>query len=72
MSEPLKPTVTRVQQVTSFNPTGQATNSYVVTYSVGEHGPFTITIPADQFTPATVKAEMDRTVATIQQLTTGA
>ena len=64
--------VNRVTETTSFTSQGTVTRAYNVQFSVGEHGPFTITVPAEQFNPEKVKAEIAAVAATINSLTASA
>ena len=59
MAADTKPVVTRIQQQTNFNSTGQPLVSYVVTFTTGDHGPFTVEIPAADFYPAEVLKRVD-------------
>ena len=40
-----------------------------VTFPVGTHGPFDVTVPGDQFTAVAVQAEMQKIADTVNQLT---
>ncbi len=64
----MKPTVISIKQTNTLGTTGNLQVQYVVQFSVGPHGPFTITVPADQFTAANVQAEMNKIAAEVAQL----
>jgi hypothetical protein len=68
MDTTAKPTVTRIQQVTNFSPTGQPLVSYVVTFNTGDHGPFTVTIPQEDFNAVEVLKRVDELAATVYQV----
>jgi hypothetical protein len=69
MTEELKAQVTKVLDAPVLLPTGVIERKIRVDYMVGVHGPFSITVPAEQFTAAAVKQEMDKTVAQLRALT---
>jgi len=62
------PVVTRIQQLTNFSPTGTPLVSYAVTFTTGDHGPFQIIIPQDQFSSAEVLKRVNELAATVYQI----
>ncbi|MGH9493056.1 MAG: hypothetical protein ACRD2K_06115 [Terriglobales bacterium] len=44
-----------IRQQTVLGANNQAVVQYIVTFNVGTMGPFSITVPADEFTPELVK-----------------
>jgi len=68
MATNLQATVSRVTTEVRIPVFGPAQRLMRVDYMVGTHGPFTLSIPAEQFTAARVKEEMDKIAATINQL----
>jgi hypothetical protein len=65
---PLKATVNRIGQFTTFTANGKLVQTYLVNFSVGDHGPFQIQIPADQFNAENVQKAMQPTVDGINAL----
>ena len=64
----LKAQVTRVLDAPVLLPTGGIERRIRVDYTVGPHGPFSLTMPAAQFTAAAVKTEMEKVAAEIRNL----
>lgn len=59
--------ITNTQTIVGFDPhTTLPTRVIRVDYTVGTHGPFTITTPADHFTPEYLEMETGKTVATLR------
>lgn len=55
--------ITKVQDVAGINPSTLAPNPHTqVTYTVGEHGPFTLITPRDKFSADYVNTETQKTV----------
>jgi len=69
MATPTEPTIGRIQQITAFSQTGQPIVSYVVSFTVGEHGPFSITIPAAEFTAPEALKRVNEFAAKIAGIT---
>lgn len=67
-----KPNLIRVTQSSTFTSSGQLSNLYNVSFSVGEHGPFTIQVPAADFNSARVLELMNKQAAEINAIQTGA
>lgn len=67
---PLTPTVQRVTQDTTVTAAGQVQYLMRVQFMVGDHGPFAVTLPAEQFTADKARALMQATAAEINALTT--
>ncbi|MGH9717627.1 MAG: hypothetical protein ACRD4R_13000 [Candidatus Acidiferrales bacterium] len=65
---PPKYAVQTIKQVSSFAQNGAPANSYVIQFTVGEHGPFTITVAQADFTPAAVKAKLDAFADSVSQI----
>lgn len=68
----INPTVVRISQQNTFSQNGVLSLSYLVTFSVGANGPFTVQIPAAEFTAQNVKAAMQKVADQINQLGVGA
>lgn len=64
----MKPTVTRVTQTSVVGIDGKITNLYAVTFTVGSHGPFTLTFSPADFTPANVKTALDAFAQNVAQI----
>jgi len=71
MPEELKAQVTRVFESPLLLPTGGVEQRIRVDYMVGTHGPFSITLPAAEFSAARVKTEMEKTAGEIRTLAAG-
>ena len=67
-----KPKLLRIQQTSVILPDGKLQPTYVVGYTVGDHGPFTTQVPAGEFTAKPVTAIMNKTAAEIAKIATGA
>lgn len=61
----MKPQITRITQGTTLSSTGQPLTTYNVQFSVGTHGPFTIQIPATEFTAEQVQKRVNDFAATL-------
>jgi hypothetical protein len=62
-------TITKVSDQVGFHPvTSLPLTSKLITFTVGEHGPFNLTVPANDFTPEKVQAHIDNTVATLRAI----
>lgn len=68
MATDTKPVVTRIQQVTNFSSTGQPQISYAVTFTTGDHGPFTLTIPEAEFNAKTVLERINKFAMTVYEV----
>lgn len=68
MDTTLKAQVTRVLQAPVLLPTGIVDNRVRVDYTVGTHGPFTLSLPAAEFTAARVNTEMEKMAVEIRNL----
>lgn len=64
--------VTRVTENITIGANGQQSRSYLIQFTVGSNGPFTVTIPQDQFNPDAVKKAMQAVADTISKLPMGA
>lgn len=64
-----KPKVTVIREQNTFNTAGTLQKSYIVSFDVGTHGPFTVTVPGDQFNAANVQKRMQEVADQINQLT---
>lgn len=65
-----QPQVQTIRQINSFGPAGNVVASYAVTFAVGTHGPFTITVPQSDFNAQTIRqkiAEFAQTITAIAQ-----
>jgi hypothetical protein len=69
MVTPTQPTVGRIQQTVTFTNTGQPQISYVISFTVGEHGPFTLTIPQAEFSATEVMKRIDELAAKLAAIT---
>lgn len=63
--------VTKVLQTSITQPNGTQLTSYNVSFTIGKHGPFTIQVPAAQFTAAHVQQQLADFAATINALPQG-
>jgi hypothetical protein len=70
MATPPQPAISRIQQTTNFTSAGDPQISFVVSFKVGEHGPFSITIPAAEFTAVEALKRVNEFAATIVGITT--
>lgn len=68
MPEPLKPVFQTVKQVNTFTATGQQVKTYVITFMVGDQGPFTEQIPGDQFNAPHVQEVMQQVADEINKI----
>lgn len=66
------PTLQHVTQTNVFETNGTIQRTFVVTFTVGPHGPFTIQIPANDFNAQHVKEAMQKVATEIDQIQTGA
>lgn len=62
------PMVQRVQQQTTFDSNNRPVTTYAVTFMVGEHGPFVISVPDSEFTAAKVQQKLATFAAEVNQL----
>jgi hypothetical protein len=53
----------RVEQRATFNPSGPSNAVYVVSFMVGEHGPFVEEFSAVQYTPESVRDRVAKVVS---------
>lgn len=67
----LEPKVTRVTETSSFDSTGNRLQTFLVNFTVGDHGPFSVVVPAAQFNPDEVKKKMAEVADTINKLPQG-
>jgi hypothetical protein len=68
MSVDVKAQVVRVLQAPVLLPTGQLDQQVRVDYTVGAHGPFSLTLKAAEFTAQRVQQEMEKVAAEIRKL----
>lgn len=68
---PPTPVVNFIRELITTTPEGKLTRTYVVNYTVGSDGPFTIQVPQEQFTAKNIKAKMDEFAAKIAELKPG-
>lgn len=59
MTEPLKAQIIRVRDAPQLSAVGTVTQIRAVDYTVGQHGPFTVMIPLEEFTAEKAKAAVD-------------
>jgi hypothetical protein len=59
MAQIIAAKIGRIQQTTEFTATGQPKISYVVSFTIGEQGPFSITVPEDEFSAGEVLKRVD-------------
>lgn len=64
-------TVNRIAQSSSLTPNGKLLTTYIVSFSVGDHGPFQVQIDASGFSAAAVQAAMKPVVDEINALIPG-
>lgn len=65
----MKPQLVRITQSSNFTADGKLNTVYVVQFSVGNHGPFTVQVPRETFNAATVEAAMHAVADEINKLT---
>jgi len=68
MASDLTPKVTGVAEVVTLTPQGTVLPQVRVTFTVGAHGPFTVTLPRDGFTAAAVRTEMEKLAGPLREL----
>jgi len=68
----MKPVVTRVTQFNQIDRLGNPVPAYNVQFTVGTHGPFTVTLLGSEFSAAAAQAKMQAVADTINALPTGA
>lgn len=66
-SDPFKINNVRLQQTPNFTPSG-VKQTYLLTFMVGDHGPFTKQFDGSTFSPDAAKAEMARQQADLMAL----
>jgi hypothetical protein len=71
MTSDLNPKVTGVQEVVTLTGQGAVLPQVRVTFTVGAHGPFTITLPRAEFSAAAVRAEMEKLAVPLRELNIG-
>jgi hypothetical protein len=71
MAETLTGQVTRVVEQPRMLLNGNIERDVRVEFTIGPHGPFTLTLPRAEFTADRVKQEMAKLAAEISQLPTG-
>jgi hypothetical protein len=59
----------RVSQTAQYSPTGQVQQVTVVTYWVGDHGPFTSTYGPGEGTSEKITSDMNHQVAELRRIT---
>lgn len=68
MADQITPKVLRVSANPLLNPTGTVTARTTVTYMVGDHGPFTLTLVDTEFSADKVKAAMEQRAVELRKL----
>jgi hypothetical protein len=71
MPDDLKTKIVRVTDAPLLNPLGGITPRYRITYMLGEHGPYSIELPAAGFTAEKAKAAVEEAAAPIRALLQG-
>lgn len=64
----MNPRVTKVEQRNTLNSRNQIVAAIVLTYYVGEHGPFTLTTTQDDITSGKALSQMQAFATTINAL----
>lgn len=64
----MKPTLGKITQSTTFDAAGRLQRSYIVSFMVGDHGPFSVTVPQASFTAEGVRKAMQEVADTIDQI----
>lgn len=64
----LETKITSVRESAIADATGRQSKAYLISYNVGEHGPFTLQIDSKTFTPEGARAMIDAEAAKIKQL----
>jgi hypothetical protein len=52
--------ISRIQQIITFDATGRPRDEMQITFNVGPHGPFTVRIPKEEFSQARVVQEIEK------------
>lgn len=65
----MNPQVTRVQQISTNDATGRLVRSFLVGFTVGDHGPFSIQVPESQFTADNVRKLLAEFAMTLTAVT---
>lgn len=60
-----------VRQQPTFSQGGAIGQQVVVSYMVGDHGPFTLTYSPQEFTPEAARSAMDHQAVQLRRLLTG-
>jgi hypothetical protein len=61
--------VRRVSEITEIGPDGRARSMMRIEFTVDEHGPFTTTIPRQEFDPSRVRADIEHFARRLTELT---
>ena len=64
----MQATVNRITQSTHFAANGKAEHTFVVSFNVGDHGPFTLNIPKADFNEINVREQMKKVADEIAKL----
>lgn len=64
----LQPTVIRVSESVELTRAGGSRRIVRTEYMVGEHGPFIVDVPREDYSAAKVKAEMEKMASELSQL----
>lgn len=68
MPDDLQTHIVQVREDPLLNRVGGVTARYRISYLIGEHGPYTITMPVEGFTADKAKAEIEKAAAPIRAL----
>ncbi len=68
MAAPKEVTNVTVSEGTQFKQGGGAVHVRTVTYFVGDHGPFFVTLPVAEFSDEKVQREMENTVKSLRNV----
>jgi hypothetical protein len=63
-----KPKIVTVTQANTLDPRGRLKITYVVMFTVGNDGPFSVQIPAEEFNAPNIAAKMDAIAKEINSL----
>ena len=67
----MQPTVITIKQANILNPDGTFTRTFVVDFTVGTHGPFTVQLDGAAFTTDNVKKAMQEVADKVNAITKG-
>jgi len=64
----MQPTITRVIETTDVDDRGRPIQAVRIEFKLGEHGPFSVTLPKGNFTSAAANQKIQEFAANVQGL----